>query len=237
MGFLDNTSITVDAVLTKKGREILKNGGNLDIRNFTVTDTGVDYTLWNGDHPSGSAFYGEAIENLPMLEAPVHSKYSMTNRLVTLPKNVTQMPALDISTPDGDFLVVFKDGDAGVTKQVTVYLKGFAPSHHSSLLAIVETNNVVANIAGARLVKELDGIAQQYVEEAGIESARVFELPPSSQDGLMWNIGLTPDTSKADPGRITNITILEATIGAYGAFKVRNDLKDLHRPQRIQPQG
>jgi hypothetical protein len=69
MGYLDNSSITVDAVLTKKGREILKNGGNLNISSFTLSDTGVDYTLWNPDHPSGSAFYGEAIENLPMLEA------------------------------------------------------------------------------------------------------------------------------------------------------------------------
>ena len=56
MGYLDNSSITVDAVLTKKGREILKNGGNLNITSFTMSDTGVDYTLWNPDHPSGSAF-------------------------------------------------------------------------------------------------------------------------------------------------------------------------------------
>ena len=62
MGYLDNASITVDAVLTKKGREILSRGGNLDIGSFTLSDTGVDYTLWNTDHPSGSAFYGEAIE-------------------------------------------------------------------------------------------------------------------------------------------------------------------------------
>ena len=62
MGFLDNSSITVDAVLTKKGREILSRGGNLDIGSFTLSDTGVDYTLWNTDHPSGSANYGEAIE-------------------------------------------------------------------------------------------------------------------------------------------------------------------------------
>ena len=29
MGFLDNSSITVDAVLTKRGREILKDGVSL----------------------------------------------------------------------------------------------------------------------------------------------------------------------------------------------------------------
>ena len=29
MGFLDNSSITVDAILTKRGREILSEGGDL----------------------------------------------------------------------------------------------------------------------------------------------------------------------------------------------------------------
>ena len=85
MGYLDNSSITVDAVLTKKGRELLKSGGSaqngsLRITSFTLSDTGVDYTLWNPSHPSGSAFYGEAIENLPQLEASVHSEYNLRNR-------------------------------------------------------------------------------------------------------------------------------------------------------------
>ena len=77
MGYLDNSSITVDAVLTKKGRELLKDsgavgadgvpvGGGLNITSFTLSDTGVDYSLFNTSHPSGSAFYGEAIENLPI---------------------------------------------------------------------------------------------------------------------------------------------------------------------------
>ena len=62
MGYLDSTAVTVDAVLTKKGRQIIAQGGSLDIQTFTLSDTGVDYTLWNADHASGSAFYGEAIE-------------------------------------------------------------------------------------------------------------------------------------------------------------------------------
>ena len=41
MGYLENSSITVDAVLTKKGREILKDGGNLNIYSFTLSDTGI----------------------------------------------------------------------------------------------------------------------------------------------------------------------------------------------------
>ena len=72
MGYLDNTSVTVDAVLTKRGREIVSAGGSLNITTFTLSDTGVSYNLWNPDHPSGSAYYGEAIENLPQVGAPVY---------------------------------------------------------------------------------------------------------------------------------------------------------------------
>ena len=113
MGYLDNSSITVDAVLTKKGREILKNGGNLNISSFTVSDTGVDYTLWNPDHPSGSAFYGAAIENLPMLEASVHAEYNLRNRLISLNQNTIAIPALTVGNLDtsGGTLKTFNEGD------------------------------------------------------------------------------------------------------------------------------
>ena len=91
MGYMDKDAITVDAILTKKGRQMLSDGGSLDIDSFTLSDTGVDYTLWNPDHPSGSAFYGEAIENLPMLEASVHSQYAMRNKLITLSRDTVAM--------------------------------------------------------------------------------------------------------------------------------------------------
>ena len=79
MGYLDNSTIVVDAVLTKQGRKLLALGQGLNISYFTLTDTGVDYSLWNPDHPSGSAYYGEAIENLPNLEALPNSAYFMRN--------------------------------------------------------------------------------------------------------------------------------------------------------------
>ena len=66
MGYLNNQIITVDAILTKKGRELLAKGdGSFNITQFALSDDEVDYTLYNPNHPSGSAFYGEAIENMP----------------------------------------------------------------------------------------------------------------------------------------------------------------------------
>jgi hypothetical protein len=69
MGILDNDTVIVDAILTKLGRQKLANGQPLGVTQYAFGDTGVDYTLYNPDHPSGSDSYGSAITSLPMLEA------------------------------------------------------------------------------------------------------------------------------------------------------------------------
>ena len=69
MGFLDNSTITVDAVLTKRGRQILSRGGNFNITKFALSDEEVDYTLYDVTHPNGSDSYGTVIENMSLLEA------------------------------------------------------------------------------------------------------------------------------------------------------------------------
>ena len=69
MGILDNDTVIVDAILTKLGRQKLANGQPLGITQYAFGDTGVDYTLYNPNHPSGSDSYGSAITSLPMLEA------------------------------------------------------------------------------------------------------------------------------------------------------------------------
>ena len=69
MGFLDNTSVTVDAILTKRGREILSTGGDFQITKFSLSDEEVDYTLYDVTHPNGTDYYGTVIENMNLLEA------------------------------------------------------------------------------------------------------------------------------------------------------------------------
>ena len=70
MGYLDNTSITVDAILTMKGRELLaRNDGSFNITQFALGDDEIDYTLFNENHPNGTQYAAEAIENMPLIEA------------------------------------------------------------------------------------------------------------------------------------------------------------------------
>ena len=82
MGVLDNTSVTVDAILTKKGREKLAKGeGQFRITKFALGDDEIDYNLYDVTHPNGSNFYGEAIENMNLLEAVPDQNLSLRFKL------------------------------------------------------------------------------------------------------------------------------------------------------------
>jgi len=96
MGYLNNAVVTVDAILTKKGRELLARGdGSFKITQFALADDEIDYTLYNPDHASGSAFYGQAIENMPLLEAFPDETQVMKYKLATLPRGTSKLPLLE----------------------------------------------------------------------------------------------------------------------------------------------
>jgi len=99
MGYLDNSSVIVDAILTKKGRELLsRQDGSFRITQFALADDEIDYTLYNENHPNGSAYYGEAIENLPLIEAIPNENNTMVSKLVTLPRGTTKIPVLSLQS-------------------------------------------------------------------------------------------------------------------------------------------
>ena len=95
MGFLDNSSVTVDAILTKKGRELLAQGRDkFQITQFALADDEVDYELWNPAHSLGSDYYGVIIENMPVIEAITDESYAMKYKLLSLPKNTVYLPVI-----------------------------------------------------------------------------------------------------------------------------------------------
>jgi hypothetical protein len=106
MGYLNNTIVTVDAILTTTGRQLLaQNDGTFRITQFALADDEIDYTLYNPTNPSGSAYYGQAIENMPLLEAFAETTQTMKYKLVTLPRGTARLPILSvppsISLPQG----------------------------------------------------------------------------------------------------------------------------------------
>ena len=94
MAYLDNTEITVDAILTKKGRQKLASGQRLDITKFALGDDEIDYTLYEPAHPKGSAYYDSAIRAIPVTEASPDETQVLRYKLVTLPKGTTKIPVV-----------------------------------------------------------------------------------------------------------------------------------------------
>ena len=69
MAYLDNSEITVDAILTRKGRELMATGQGINITKFALGDDEIDYSLYEPAHPKGSAYYDSAIKAIPITEA------------------------------------------------------------------------------------------------------------------------------------------------------------------------
>ena len=143
MGYLNNQIVTVDAILTKKGRELLaKNDGSFRITQFSLSDDEIDYTLYNPNNPSGSAYYGQAIEGMPLLEAFSDETQIMKYQLTTLPRGTAKMPILNIGYTN----IVLKQGASlSITPQTLNYLGGsqtFETSGYNFTIGDVRTMSV-----------------------------------------------------------------------------------------------
>jgi hypothetical protein len=146
MGYLNNTVVTVDAILTDVGRQLLaQQNGQFRITQFALADDEIDYTLYNPNHPSGSAFYGQAIDNMPLLEAFPQATQTMKYKLVTLPRGTAKMPILDIGYP----AIILKQGvSLAITPQTLNYLGGNT----------TETAGYTATISDVRLFNTFEGV-------------------------------------------------------------------------------
>ena len=83
MGYLNNSTRVLDAILTKKGRELLSSGGNFNVTKFALGDDEIDYQLWDTTHTRGTDYYGAVIDNLPALEPFNDPSEIMKYKLVT----------------------------------------------------------------------------------------------------------------------------------------------------------
>lgn len=146
MGYLNNTVVTVDAILTDTGRQLLaQQNGQFQITQFALADDEIDYTLYNPTHPSGSAYYGQAIDNMPLLEAFPQSTQVMKYKLVTLPRGTAKMPILDL----GYNSIILKQGASlAITPQTLNYLGGNT----------YETSGYTATISDIRLFSSFQGV-------------------------------------------------------------------------------
>ena len=146
MGYLNNTIVTVDAILTTKGRQLLaQNDGTFRITQFALADDEIDYTLYNPNHPSGSAYYGQAIENMPLLEAFPLETQTMKYKLVTLPRGTAKMPVLNVGYPT---ITIKQGASLAITPQTLNYIGGNT----------YETSGYSFTIGDVRTMATFDGV-------------------------------------------------------------------------------
>lgn len=213
MGYLDNSIITVDAVLTKKGRELLARGdGSFKITQFALADDEIDYSLYNPKHPKGSDFYGEAIENMPVLEAFVDETQTMKYKLATLPRGTSKLPILDI----GYTAIVLRQGASlAITPQTLNYL---------GATQMYESNGYAATIADARVLGAFTGVG---INSADVEKANNSETTGTnlSKTVIGTTINLTATSVNtlfgADTSLLTSLTIVGRDSGARLTIPVK----------------
>lgn len=162
MGYLNNSIVTVDAVLTKKGRELLAKGdGSFKITQFALADDEIDYTLYNPTHPSGSEYYGEAIERTPLLEAFVDETQTMKYKLATLPRGTSKLPVLDL----GYTSIILKQGSSlAITPQTLNYL---------GVTQVFESSGYTATIADVRVLSSFTGVGINTAEVVAANAEQV----------------------------------------------------------------
>jgi len=143
MGYLDNTSLTVDAILTKKGRQLLSEGA-LEITKWALADDEIDYRLWDSAHALGTNYYGQAIENLPLLEAFANENQMMRYKLITLPKNTTKLPLVELGG-----LASITHIRAGLQSSVTPSTSNVSNGNKIDGYTLILSNSAIATISVA----------------------------------------------------------------------------------------
>ncbi len=193
MSYLSSTSVVVDAILTKKGRELLaKNDGSFRITQFSLADDEIDYTLYNPNHPSGSAYYGEAIEAMPIIQAYPNDQEIMKYKLITLPRGTAKIPVLDL----GYTSITLKQGASlAITPQTLNYL---------GATSTFEQSGYTATIGDVRTMSNFNGVGINTPEATSLNSTTTIGTNVS-KTVIGTTINLTATTVNTLFGSNTNL--------------------------------
>ena len=205
MAYLNSTTVTVDAILTTKGRELMaRNDGSFRITQFALSDDEIDYTLYNSSHPSGSAFYGEAIQNMPLLQAFPDETQDLKYKLITLPRGTAKLPILtvggEINLPQG--------ASQTITPQTLNYLGN---------TSVYENSGYTATIADVRLASTFAGVGIGTQEVATTNNQETLGTNISrTVVGTSFNITTTTVNSLfgSNTQLVTTITFVGRDSGA-----------------------
>jgi hypothetical protein len=150
MGYLNKQTVTVDAILTKKGRELLSRGRSaFEITRFAIADDEIDYGLYDPSHPLGTEFYGRIIEEMPIVEASPDETQNLRYKLVTLDRQVdiNVIPTITTSGTEALVLVAGRGDQARVeprTADVSGILLDGSEFGYTAVLLNSEAATIIA---------------------------------------------------------------------------------------------
>ena len=213
MGYLNNAVITVDAILTDKGRELLARGdGSFKITQFALSDDEIDYTLYNPSHPSGSAFYGEALDNMPVLEAFPETTQNLRYKLVTLPRGTAKMPVLDIGLSQ----ITLKQGaNIVITPQTLNYLGNSQ---------VFESSGYTATISDVRTMNVFEGVGINTTQATNLNSTQTLGTN-ISKTVIGTSISLTSTTVNTLFGSNTQLDTTLTLVGRDSGARITVPVK------------
>ena len=175
MAYLDNAEITVDAILTRKGRELLANGGGLNITKFALGDDEIDYSLYEPAHPKGSAYYDAAIKAIPITEASPDETQSLKYKLVTLPKGTKKIPKVEFGIPS----ISVNQSSGQVSLTPTTSPAGNSQSGYTIILSNKNAGSIVGSGLAATSGTIPLALGDEITTTAAIETGLTFTFIPN----------------------------------------------------------
>ena len=175
MAYLDNTEITVDAILTKKGREKLAAGQGLTITKFALGDDEIDYTLYEPAHPKGSAYYDALIKAIPVTEASPDETQTLRYKLVTLPRGTVKIPKVEFGVPS----ISVNQNSGQVSLTPTTSPAGNQTAGYTLILANKNAGSIVGAGLGAGSGTVPLFLGDQITTTAAIERGTSFTFIPN----------------------------------------------------------
>jgi len=186
MAFLDNSGdILLDAVLTDTGRFRMARG-DFRISKFALADDEIDYSLYNKNHPSGSAYYDLEVLRTPLLEAFTNNTSTMKSKLISITRtNILHMPVLKLqnggstrsersdlvkgsklhsSTAVSNTYIVTSDSDT--TQLITEDDGGSGSSP-------LRENGIIVGVPGTTQYQNVNDQPNQIVVEHGIDTTEI----------------------------------------------------------------
>ena len=251
MGFLDNSGdIILDAVLTDTGRMRLARGdGTFKIAKFALGDDEINYSLYDKNNASGSAYYDLQILQTPVLEAFTNNASSMKSRLLSIQR--TDILYLPVMAPNilGLNTQPFSLDNSSTTYIIMVDLdtvNAIAVDENASTTGLLNGNTIGASQQAIQLDQGLNTtqIAKTQIIDPDLKETQ-YLVEMDNRLGTLYaaleafstaatvsfidddNIATYYLTSNTDTGFVTDIGALASTLspiagprGTKIAFKI-----------------